>query len=106
MARIIDWLNSVNFDWATGKIIVQDTEGDSPGWSNPTSCRMATQADILLNLEFSRGCGGPECPRFIAEDKEHIYFPSQYDGATDIEVVSKDINKYLDITNPTPYPGG
>ena len=60
----------------------------------------------ILEKEFDYGYGGPECPRFVAEDTDYIYFPDQYDGATSCCYVAKDISKYLSIEEPTPYPGG
>jgi len=106
MATIRNWLNNANFNWKKGLIIHQPTDGGSPGWSCPVSAEIVGVNDEVLDREFDSGFGGPECPRFVAEDDRAIYFPSQYDGSTTIEVVLKDIKSYLNIENKTPYPGG
>ena len=75
--------------------------------------------EAFLNKEFSDGFGGPEMPRFVAEDLDKIYFPVQYDGSTWIDFVYKDIGRYLRtwmekkegkptrlLREATPYPGG
>lgn len=117
MATIRKFLNTVGFDWDHGRIIVQIVEEEWPGWSRSIkgayyahvgkafdSDLAGTTSDILDD-GFDDGFGGPMCPRFIAEDNEYIYFPSQYDGATQAEKVAKDITIYL-LGNDTPYPGG
>lgn len=108
MATIRQWLTDAGFKWNSGRIILQEVGEDEycPGWGNPESAREATPSDRKLDYEFESGFGAPRCPRFIAEDDEFIYFPSQYDGATSLVVVFRDISKYLNPDNPTPYPGG
>lgn len=107
MATIKKWLDEAGFNWSDGRILWQDVEeGRSPGWGDPTTAQWIQPDHEVLTREFSSGYGGPECPRFVAEDDKAIYFPSQYDGATGIEVVFKDLTKYLDVKNETPYPGG
>lgn len=109
MASIQEWLDEEGFDWLSGKVIVQEV-GDHlcPGWATPPflSAREAVRGDSLLVKDFYDGYGGPKCPRFIAEDIKRICFPYQYDGATGLVVIEKDITKYLNIKNKTPYPGG
>lgn len=41
---------------------------------------------------------------FVAEDGKKFYFPYQYDGATGVVSVYKNIEVYL--SEKTPYPGG
>ena len=113
MATIREWLNKAGFDWRTGRIIFQETyycdtleRHDTPGWASPEGAREITADDPILDYEFDDGFGAPECPKFIAEDRDRFFFPAQYDGATWLEFVWKDINKYLDANNETPYPGG
>ena len=112
MATLREWLKENEFDFVNGKIAYQKISGDcsdSPGWGsvdkdNPIS--VIQNNDPILDLEFDSGFGGPECPRFIAQDANGIYFPAQYDGSTWIEVVHN-LDWYL--KNPeveTPYPGG
>ena len=97
------------FDWSTGTVVIQKTsDSDSawPGWADPTSAYVAKSDDPILDVEFNAGFGGPECPRYFARDSMAVYFPSQYDGATSGERVVIDPTFYLNINNPTPYPGG
>uniref|UniRef100_A0A6M3Y0R6 Uncharacterized protein n=1 Tax=viral metagenome TaxID=1070528 RepID=A0A6M3Y0R6_9ZZZZ len=110
-ATIRRFLDSCGFDWASGTIIVQMVreEHSSPGWASEEDIidsHYINPQSQILDIEFDNGLGGPECPRYIAEDKDKIYFPSQYDGATGPEFVYKDIKKYSDKNNLTPYPGG
>lgn len=106
MSNIKNWLNDEGFNWEQGKIIHHMTDG-SPGWSDATGAVILKNDDPVLVTEFDSGFGGPECPRFIAEDDVAFYFPRQYDGATAIEKIWKDIDKYMDFKgNETPYPGG
>ena len=60
-----------------------------------------------MDEPFDTGYGGPQAPGIVAADGERIYFVSQYDGATGIEVIEKDLTLYLDFkSHPVPYPGG
>jgi len=108
-ATIQDWLEARGFDWATGIVVVQETDdADFPGWARAdeiTVSRYAQKGDPILTQKFDSGYGGPECPCFWAKDKDTIYFPTQYDGSTNICKVSFLPDYYL-AGNPTPYPGG
>ena len=117
MAKLREWLEEEGFDYETGTIIAHMCTDNSysPGWGDGDEAFKFTfkgnkcpdnEINVLLDVEFDDGYGAPECPRFIAEDKDKLYFPWQYDGATGLEVVYKDISKYMDVSNPTPYPGG
>lgn len=106
-------LNALGFDWNTGRIVYHDvTQPDgeytgNPGWSDATSAQEIPDTHPILDKEFYTGFGGPQCPRFVAEDAVKIYFPSQYDGSTQVHSIWKDLGKYLDFKeNSTPYPGG
>jgi hypothetical protein len=112
MSTLREWLNDENFDWETGEIILQNrkpTEWDEKpyagGWDECDFADRISQEHEVLDYNFDNGFGRPECPRFIAKDKEAIYFPSQYDGSTCLEKVYLDISKYLAVTNKI-YPGG
>ena len=108
MTTIRQWLNEGGFDWDKGRIIIQEVNGNYPGedWNDRISAS-EDKAHFLVDKEFDSGYGGPECPRFIAEDKDKLYFPEQYDGATSLCIVFKDISKYLNYKDyPSPYPGG
>ena len=107
MATIREWLNAFGFNWESGKIIYQETCGDAPGWDEPVAARLVGHWDPILCLEFDAKWGGPECPRFVAEDDAAIYFPAQaqYDGSTWCVRIWKDLLRYLDIANESPYPG-
>ena len=105
------WLENAGFDWENGRILYQkvkdDNWGKTPGWSSPTGAGFISHDAPILDEVFSTGYGGPTTPRFIATDEEKLYFPAQYDGATWLEVIWKDIEKYLDFANyESPYPGG
>jgi len=109
MATIRGWLEKCGFDWETGKIVFQAVQkDDDPGWADPIGSELivAPFKHPILDYDFYAGYGGPQCPRFIAQDRYAIFFPSQYDGATGIVKVHKDISKYLNWKDfPTPYPG-
>lgn len=57
----------------------------------------ASALNALLDYEFDDEFGGYAAPPFVAEDKDRTYFICEYDGATRIEHVHKDLNKYFDI---------
>jgi hypothetical protein len=101
-------LDGLGFDWETGRIVHQPVDAaKAPGWSDPVGAEFIEAGDSILTTEFDNGFGAPQCPRFVAEDASAFYFPMQYDGATQLEKVWKDLGKYLDFEkNPTPYPGG
>jgi len=106
MATIRQWLTEQGFDFGNGTILFQPA-ASSPGWTSVEETgkgRMIRTTHPILDHVFDDGFGAPECPRFIAEDSEAIYFPAQYDGATWCEKVHKDITYYVD--HVTPYPGG
>ena len=116
MATIRSFLDEVGFDWQTGQIVYHptgepDEDGDvqDPGWTSRTgSAQLICNGQApILDKSFTSGHGGPMCPRFIAYDALAIYFPEQYDGATQCARVLRDIGHYLG-QNPeeTPYPGG
>ena len=114
MATIREWLDAEGFDWPNGKIVYhevgeRDEEDDyasPPGWASAVKAEFIDGTHPILDKEFDDGYGGPECPRFIATDGVRLYFPRQYDGATNLVSVFVDINEYLDPKVPTPYPGG
>lgn len=107
MPTIKEWLTTEGFDWESGEIIYHEVEDSNhPGWSGAISASLVPHTHQVLTKEFDHGYGSPQCPRFIAKDKNAIYFPWQYDGATGIQKVFISIKKYLDISNETPYPGG
>ena len=95
------------------RIIYHPVEYDrAPGWA-----RIKGEPEIItspwehsiLDKEFYSGYGSAEMPRFVAEDDDCIYFPSQYDGSTKIVFVYKDLDAYTTknlVPEETPYPGG
>ncbi|HUV67098.1 MAG TPA: hypothetical protein VMW24_24635 [Sedimentisphaerales bacterium] len=111
MATIREWLLEAGFAFKEGRIIWQpvSAEAYSPGWCGTNGIMDGQEVGWdhdILDHEFDSGFGAPECPRFIAEDDTTMYFPRQYDGATKLVCVRKDIAYYLNHEHPTPYPGG
>ncbi|RKY62981.1 MAG: hypothetical protein DRP95_00130 [Candidatus Latescibacterota bacterium] len=100
-------LDRLGFDWKSGRILVQEVfENMFHAWSDSEGARWVDFDDPILDLEFGGFGDEVQCPRFVAEDKEAIYFPAQYDGDTWVEKVYKDIGRYLDWKNyESPYPG-
>ena len=84
MPTIREWLSQSGFDWKGGTIIYQEVEGGYPGWSNPINALIIDKRNThpILDQHFKDGYGSPDCPRFVAKDKNHMYFPGQYDGST------------------------
>jgi len=106
MTTVRRFLEECGFDFKLGRIVIQMCdEGVTPGWGDPVSGEAVSNDDPILDYEFYDGFGGPECPRFIAEDGKQIVFPGQYDGSTFSVRIMKDISYYLDPNHPTPYPG-
>lgn len=107
MSTIHDWLTEMHFNFSTGSIIFQAVKDDeAPGWNDPIASELVNENHPILHTKFENGFGSPSCPRFIAKDDQAIYFPYQYDGATNIQKIWLDLNKYLDFTHYyTPYPG-
>jgi len=46
-----------------------------------------------------------KCPRYVAKDKEAIYFPEQDDCGSYPAKIWLDISRYLDVKVPISYPG-
>ncbi len=109
MATLREWLTNAGFDWDTGTIIYQEIGDDEnyPGWASELKCgsKIPNTAPIL-DHKFSCGFGGPMCPRILAKDRKAVYFPSKYDGSTELVKVVTDVRHYLKEGNDTPYPGG
>ncbi len=118
MATLREWLNKADFDWDSGVIVYHelrtiDDDGyfvtRPPGWADLIdvgSKKVIAHDHVVLDHNFECGHGGPECPRIVAKDRDRVYFPSKYDGATWLQVVELDLDKYLDGDKETPYPGG
>ena len=101
-------LEKVGFDFTNGKIIYQEVFGIEPGWADQGNVSETMEIDFnhpVLDLEFYDGFGSPNMPRFVAEDKDKIYFPCKYDGLTWIAWIYKNINKYIKNNELTPYIG-
>lgn len=97
-------LNQKEFDWNTGKIIVQfPYRSGYPDICDGDTRKYILFNDPILDLKFDAGFGAPEMPLFIAEDALKLYFPTEYDGATGVRFIFKDINHYLDINEEMIY---
>lgn len=58
----------------------------------------------LLDFEFDDSFGLREAPEFIAQDKDHFYIMSDYDGREELHAIKKDITFYQ--KNEIPHIGG
>lgn len=124
MATVREWLNELGFDWDNGTIVHQPVENEGPetteilgvevcanppGSRSPLAGNRVERDDLVLDREFDDGYGLPACPRFVAKDREAIYFPVQYDGSTRPARVLLDMRRYIgdkgEIAD-SPYPGG
>ena len=106
MATIREWLSESEFDWEKGTIIYQEVDDkDYPAWGEIKCTSIIENTHPILDEVFNDGFGSADCPRFVAKDNNNMYFPVQYDGATDIVVVSTDMEDYLNGLE-TPYPWG
>lgn len=117
MATLREWFDDEKVDWPSLVMICHTmAEGSySPGWGTPAEAvrfdftkpgALDVRPHPVLDQQFDSGYGAPEAPMFIAQDKTRTYFPYQYDGATGLVAVLRDIEAYMDVTNATPYPGG
>lgn len=118
MTTLREWLNNAKVNWQNLVIVVQTRDDNSflPVWGkNSKSLKLDFRenklqnsdfAKNLLDFEFDCGFGAPEAPKFIGDDGEFLYFPEQYDGATNLVKVAKNIDYYTDCEKDTPYPGG
>lgn len=95
MSRIRELLDEADFDWSTGKIIYQEMgkRGNVFSLPEPINAKYINFEDPILDEYFS------DCPPFIAEDKEFIYFPADYDSVIYIKKIRPDISEYLDFKN-------
>lgn len=132
MATLREELKNKGFDFENGRIIYQpikENEGNpvcSPGWASESEVEEAIEIDLnhpILDFDFDvvmaavlawarsllMGSGNDYgdfgMPRFVAEDKDKIYFPCEYDGLTWIGWVYKDINRYIRSKELLPYFG-
>jgi hypothetical protein len=117
MATLREFLNQKEFDWTSGTVLIQWTKPEDsvfedevfsrPGWDSTYGASFILPTNPILDKEFSDDYGSPQCPRFIAEDKDFVYFPGTYDGATWCVKIYKEIDHYLDWeNNESPYVGG
>ena len=116
-----DELSILGFMWHDKESIVvlhdhrpldEDEYVRAPGWDGRNKDRdpiVLTDCEFdheLLDVEYCNGFGSPDCPRFIAYDRDCIYFPVQYDGATWVEEIQRSPLMYINGRHETPYPGG
>ena len=112
MATLRQWLIEAGYSPDTGYIVYHETKDEVfnahglqdqsenvidrslIGWNHP-----------ILDKEFDDGYGCPEAPRIVVEDAEAIYFPTAYDGSTELVKVRKGLRYYLSEESVTPYPG-
>lgn len=99
-------LTELGFDWNNGKIILWHLDGPVYSWDEEKAIPRWINVwdDVALDYEYDTGYGSADTPHFIAEDKDWIYMPGQYDGSTWLYKVNKNIEYYLD--HKPPYEGG
>lgn len=85
MTTLREDLEDNEFDFANGRVLFQSDESEP---------RYLNKDDPIFDAYFYEGFGGADNPRIIAEDKDYIYFYSEYDGATWIDRIRKDIDAY------------
>lgn len=98
MATLRRWLDSVNFDWSTGKVIVQTGFNQGYGSLCPEGdgkSRLLDPSDPLLDIRFVTKDGLVYLPEFIAEDSKRIYFKIIYRNSGIVDYVNKDLCSYL-----------
>lgn len=107
MATLRQLLTQAEFDFESGSIYYSESKEDdySPGWGDGMPAVKIDLSHPILDKDFYTGYGSPQCPRFIAYDKESVYFPCQYDGSSWVESVYLKPDQYLG-GKTTPYPGG
>ncbi len=107
MAILRRELQKVGFDFASGRILYQQVDDISPGWADKNEVGEIIEIDFdhpILDFDFDNDYGDFGMPRFVAEDKDKIYFPCEYDGLCWVDWVYKDIDKYIEY-GLTPYIG-
>jgi hypothetical protein len=109
MTTLREQLKAAGFEFSDdAEILWQPVSGDSrcPGWAHELKQAIIIDNNHkILDHEFRDGFGGPECPRFVAKEKNYLYFPAQYDGSTWVERIDTTFADYLNGEG-TPYPGG
>lgn len=99
---IRQYLAKLDFDFRHGRILME--EGHLGDRRSSTTRKVDVNSNIL-DEKFDGGFGRAECPPFIAEDRDFIYFPTEYDGSTSAVKVAKSIDDYLENDNlAIPYP--
>lgn len=103
------WLNEAGFDWSSGRIVYHYGKDQAVCYYEDCDVEARIELDwahSVLDREFYSGYGVVECPAIIAQDNKALYFPSRYDGTTELVKVMLDIDHYLQDGSHTPYPGG
>ena len=105
MATLRNELERVGFDFEHGRILYQETLDGYPGYAGRSDVGKIVEIGFdhpILDFDFYNDFGCPEMPRFVAEDRDKIYFPCEYDGSTWVSWIYKDIDKYIEY-GITPY---
>lgn len=111
MSTIRQWLDQNNFDWDSARVVFQPVTDGSycPGWADEDELlpsQIIPTDHSIFDEEFDSSFGCPNCPRFVAYDRDFVYFPVNYDGSTWVEKISLTPESYVGRTYRTPYPGG
>ena len=116
MATLRKWFEELNVDLSKLVLVAHAVGGSQyPGWRSATAAvkfdfRTPGALDVhphpLLDTEFDDSYGGPQAPRFVAQDEDWIYFVGTYDGSTWLQPVNKNLDFYMNHENEVPYVGG
>lgn len=98
-------LTKLGFDWNSGRIIIWCLKGPVGYWDDniPQVREIEDWADSDLDYVYDIGLGDPKTPHIIAEDNKWIYMPAEYDGASWLYKVNKNLDHYM--INVPPYEG-
>lgn len=111
MKTLREMLDGCRFNWPAGRIIVAKESIGLDYFEARDTVRPLTDGladnDPALDVKIDTGYGTCNIPPFIAEDDAAIYVVATYDGASWIERIEKNLDRYLAPKAPSlPCIGG